>query len=428
VLYWRGIVLGDYDGRTWAPFRLRRSSEAFNIKLLSGPIGYQVTLEPSGHRWLFALDLPVAAPDVDGKPSSFTPELELRSPQPVNSRTRYDASSALSYRLDAGDTPSDLGNWLSLPSGTNPGTNEFARHLRARHTEPEKAIDAVLHYFRNEPFRYTLEPPLLGVHSVDDFLFNTRAGFCEHYSGAFVVIMRAMGIPARVVTGYLGGELNAIDGFMEVRQSDAHAWAEVWLPQQGWLRVDPTAAVAPERIERNLYSAVPRRYLGGLVTTTGDNATLAWLLKVRSGWNAVGNAWNQWVLNYSSDKQKNLVRSLGLDASNWRDLILLLVACMALITVAIAYGLVRAREKVDPVVALYAKLCRRMEKHGLMRNRFEGPLSYRERLSRANALSGSQKEAAIRFLELYQAVQYGVSEPSRAAAAVRLKKLLSECR
>jgi hypothetical protein len=165
-----------------------------------------------------------------------------------------------------------------------------------------------------------------------------------------------------------------------------------------------------------------------LVTTTGDNATLAWLLKVRSGWNAVGNAWNQWVLNYSSDKQKNLVRSLGLDASNWRDLILLLVACMALITVAIAYGLVRAREKVDPVVALYAKLCRRMEKHGLMRNRFEGPLSYRERLSRANALSGSQKEAAIRFLELYQAVQYGVSEPSRAAAAVRLKKLLSECR
>jgi hypothetical protein len=240
--------------------------------------------------------------------------------------------------------------------------------------------------------------------------------------------MRALNIPARVVTGYQGGEINPVDGFMTVRQSDAHAWAEVWLENRGWTRVDPTAAVAPERIAQNLTSVIPSRLFGGLVNL--DLGQDAWLSKARLNWDAVTNTWNQWVLNYTSDKQKSLLRSLGFDQADWRTLIALMFAVGLPVLAVIAYPLVKNRQRMDPVKAIYLMLCREMARKGLARADHEGPRAYAKRLTAADSpLAPDKKIAAAHFLTLYETAQYGTVEAMmRSAIISQLKSLLARCR
>jgi len=317
---------------------------------------------------------------------------------------------------------------VRLPRAYNARTLEFAARLRQQGDDKLQRINAALMFFRNGKFTYTLEPPLLGVHTVDDFLFSTRAGFCEHYASAFVVLMRALDIPARVVTGYQGGEINPVDGYMTVRQSDAHAWAEVWLENRGWIRVDPTAAVAPERIERNLVTVIPRRLFGGLVNLNlGKNS---WLSDIRLNWDAVTNGWNQWVLNYTPARQRSFIRSLGFDDADWRTLIGLLFSVSVLVMAAIAYLLIMKRPKRDPVQAVYAKFCDEFARRGLRRAGHEGPRAYLVRLTAPDSpLAADKKIAAARFLHFYEAVQYGtVAKLSSASTVSQLKSLLVECR
>jgi transglutaminase-like putative cysteine protease len=428
-LYWRGIVLGKYDGRTWTQWQSHATlRQQIAIRVRGTPVRYQVTLEPSGRRWLFALELPQALPKLDANPASVSADLELMSTQPINDRVRYDVASYVDFDLQPNASPLVLREWLELPQGYNPRTLEFAAHLRRQSRDKVQLVNTVLKFFREEKFSYTLEPPILGKHAVDEFLFSTRAGFCEHYSSAFVVLMRALNIPARVVTGYQGGEINPVDGFMTVRQSDAHAWAEVWLENRGWTRVDPTAAVSPERIEQNLNSVIPPRMFGGLVNLNMGHDS--WLSKVRLNWDAATNAWNQWVLNYTPDKQKNLLRSLGFDKADWRTLIMLMFACGALVTAVIAYPLVRQRAKIDPVKAAYLTLCQQMARHGLARVDHEGPRAYAARLTAVDSpLAPDKKIAVARFLNLYETVQYGTLENMMPSAIIsQLKSLLAECR
>jgi protein-glutamine gamma-glutamyltransferase len=283
----------------------------------------------------------------------------------------------------------------------------------------------VLRGFAQGGFVYTLQPPLLpGRDAVDDFLYGTRAGFCEHYAGAFVFLMRAAGVPARVVTGYQGGELNPIDGYLTVRQSDAHAWAEVWLPQRGWVRVDPTAAVAPERVQRSVASVLPApapfglEGLGRLLQP--DPGSL--LGRIRYAIGAVNNGWNQWVLNYTPQRQQNLVQRLQEGLSHWQSLALIGMLCAMLFLVR----KFSQRRKTDPVDALYSVLCQRLGQLGLPRAPDEGPTAYSRRITGAK-LPPEPGAAATEFLRRYSAYRYGPQAPGTGLVPI-LRDLLSRVR
>jgi protein-glutamine gamma-glutamyltransferase len=429
ALYWRGPVLGNYDGRRWTPLTRTSVVPSRQAVSLSPPLRYQVTQEPSGRHSLFALDLATTAPRLEHNPVRIQPDFQIIASQAISQRVRYDAESSLDYRLQADESTLALRDWMDLPPAFNPRTHEYATQLRAQATSDLDLVNAVLRMFRTRNFSYTLRPPPLGRHAVDDFLFSTRAGFCEHYAGAFVVLMRILDIPARVVTGYQGGELNKIDGYLIVRQSDAHAWAEVWLSGRGWVRVDPTAAVAPDRIERNLASALPQGAISELLALEGAGPWLAFLQKLRDNRDAMNNAWNQWVLDYTPARQHGFLQSLGIDDPDWGTLTVLALTLGAAVTALVALPLVRNRQKTDPVEVLYRSFCSALARQGLPRATYEGPLAYRIRLQEA-PLPPVRRAAALRFLELYEILRYGTPEMLHDSSATtpisQLKSLLAQ--
>jgi transglutaminase-like putative cysteine protease len=459
-MYWRGPVLGHFDGRTWTPLAPHAgpgisshagpgiSSHAGpgisphpgpgispnagqgsrQIEPVSRHLRYQVTLEPNGRRSLFALDMPRTAPQLPDNPTRLQPDWQILARHVLNARVRYEATSFLEYRLQPDETPLSLRAWLELPPGYNPRTHEYAARLRAQSDQDEELVQAVLRMFRQEGYSYTLRPPRLGRHAVDEFLFDTHAGFCEHYAGAFVVLMRLLDIPARVVTGYQGGELNAVDGFLTVRQSDAHAWAEVWLPQRGWVRVDPTAAVAPDRVERNLAAALPQGALAGFIDGAGG-PWLEMLRRLRDNRDALNNSWNQWVLDYTPARQRGLLQSFGIDDPDWGTLAVLLLVTGAAATALVALPLLRRRQKIDPMEALYRTLCQRLARQGWPRLSHEGPRSYRLRLA-ASSLPEAKRSAVLRFLELYESGRYSSEMARESSTAIlhQLRNLLAQSR
>ena len=427
-LYWRAIVRGQYDGRTWTQGEAR-SLPAGSVQAVpaSTPTQYEITLEPTGRRWLYALDIPVAMPSIAGQRVGWTNTFELISSQPINDRLRYKLTSWTDFKLQPVANPDDITEALQRPTGFNPATADFAREFLRQSTDSAALVRLVLDYFRREPFRYTLEPPLLGRNSIDDFLFTTRAGFCEHYAGAFVVIMRELGIPARVVTGYQGGELNTVDGYLEVRQSDAHAWAEVWLEQRGWVRVDPTAAVAPERIEHKTVLRAPRGLFNGLIGLAPSNS--AWLPKLRLNLDAIANSWNQWVLGYSPKRQQSLITSLGFGQVDWQVLTGLMFVAGSLVMGLTMIPLLMRRQVIAPLERLYRLFGTRMAHYGLVRAADEGPHTFRDRVAANGALTAAKKEAAIRFLQQYEQLQYGrVDVVAQRSIFNQLKALLAACK
>lgn len=434
--YWRGVVLGYFDGRTWTTMTPQFNQKyTASFTALSPPIRHQVTLEPSDRRWLFALDMPQGAPLIPGNATFMRKDMQLLARQPVKERTRYDVASSVDYEAEKDIPPLLLQDWLELPPAVNPLTHAFAEKLRARSNSPEELVRMMLSYFRTEKFSYTLEPPPLGKDAVDDFLFTTRAGFCEHYSSAFVIMMRALDIPARVVTGYQGGEINPVDGIMTVRQADAHAWAEVWLKNRGWVRIDPTAAVAPERISQNLNSVIPRRSFGGLINVDFGKNSL--FVQLNFQLSAIATAWNQLVLNYTPDKQKDMLRAIGFKDADLRTMIILMCTLGALAMAVVLLPMILQRRKSDPLDALYARFCRTMSRHGVARQLHEGPRAYRDRiLSIQPSAIPVHKQAAIRqFLDLYEQLRYapsGLAEqnaPSYTGGTIAaLKSLMAHCR
>ena len=422
--YWRGPVLGSYDGRTWRKLPVNRT-ERLSVQIGGRAYSYQVTQEASGLRNLFALELPRFVPQVDQYPAGVSADFELLTQRAIGERIRFQVTSYPQYSMQAGTRPG--ADWLALPPGFNPRTQALAQQLQRDFPDPALEVDAVLRMFHVQPYRYTLDPPQLGLHEVDEFLFDTRAGFCEHYAGAFVVLMRQSGIPARVVTGYQGGEVNPVDGFMIVRQSDAHAWAEVWLAQRGWVRVDPTGAVAPERVEKNLASALGRNNGGGLFGLANgliSNGGFSLLARWRNNWSAINNSWNQWVLDYSPKRQRDLLQSFGFKP-DWSALAMSAIGLGMLVMAIMMLPLLWQRQKIDPYDALYERLCQLMAKRGLPRAPHEGPHSYAQRL--APALDNSvQSSAVLRFLEVYSAARYG--PPEQRAPLATLQSLFLQCR
>ena len=395
-LYWRGPVLVEFDGLTWTtpprPFLNR-----VDLERRENAVRYNVTVEPHNRRWLFALDMPGALP-----PGSFiTPDHLLMSQTPVVSRRRYEAVSYLDYVAGANSNEFTLRRALQLPRGFNPRTLDMGRELRSRHGSNDAIMNAALAYFREQKFTYTLEPPLLGRHSVDEFIFNTRQGFCEHFSSAFVVLMRAAGVPARVVTGYLGGEYNPLGNYVIVRQSEAHAWTEVWIEQRGWVRVDPTNAVSPMRADSGLSAALPEGAQLPRGMLRGRNA-LFHQLGLRL--DAIANAWNQSVLGYNLESQRALLYRAGLDGDTLRTLAMLLIAATLIVTAALAFMTLARRQRTrDPALAAYQKFCDKMARAGIARSDSEGPLDYAARVARVRP---EFAPAAHEITQLYVALRY----------------------
>ncbi|MBB5382377.1 MULTISPECIES: DUF3488 and transglutaminase-like domain-containing protein [unclassified Janthinobacterium] len=430
-LYWRGLVLNDYDGASWTRGTEPVSAGKADIALDGARSDYAVNLQPSGQRRILVLDLPRSIERLAGNPYLVSPALEVSTVRPIDAPVRYRASSSMGYQLQTRLPAVQQQRWLQLPAGFNPRSLVWARQLRgsgAQQLPPEAAVEAVLAYFRQAPFRYTLQPPLLGKDGVDDFLFRTQAGFCEHYAGSFTVLMRAMGIPARVVTGYQGGERHA-DGSLILRQSDAHAWSEVWLAGRGWVRIDPTSAVAPLRIERNLDAALPPavaswRTLIGLDGDSGGTVD-AW----RSQWQRVEQGWKSWVLDYTPQRQRDALAAARSLSPSTIAIICALLASMA----ALAGWLMHRRQTahIDPLSALdalYAQFCRQQARRGCSRAPHEGPHGYAARLA-ATTATPEAHAAMARFLAIYAAMKYGnASLDEQTRAQHTLRRLLTQCR
>jgi transglutaminase-like putative cysteine protease len=409
-LYWRGPVLWDFDGHTWTaprvPFMAQREYQARD-----DPIEYTVTVEPHSRRWLFALDLPSRVPPS----STMSSDFQLFYQTAVNIRVRYDMASHLSYRDNAEPGRRELRRALALPANANPRSRELASQMRKAAPGERAYIAAVLGMFRDQNFYYTTTPPLLREDPVDEFLFSTRAGFCEHYASSFAVLMRAAGIPARIVTGYQGGELNTIGNYLTVRQADAHAWVEVWLNDDGWVRVDPTAAVSPARVEAGVAAAVPQaEELPFLL-----RGEYPWLRRARMTWDSVANSWNQAVLGYTQDRQRQLMRRVGIDDATWRSLATVMFIATGAITLALALLMLHKLRaaRPDPVTAAYSRFCERLARCGVKRHPSEGPDAFRKR---AIAARPELTQPIGSISEIYIRLRYG--EDARAADALQLKR------
>lgn len=406
-LYWRGPVLWDFDGRTWQT-RLALPPNPIRGKGHGQAVSYSITLEPHRQRWLFLLGLPRTwPPNLPQVESSLGPDLQWLAKAPITQRLRYQIDADLDYRLDPdGLSAAARARTLALPEG-NPETRTLARQWAANAKTDRGIVEQALSHFRSEPFFYTLNPPRLGDDSIDDFLFRSRRGFCEHYASTFVFLMRAAGVPARVVTGYQGGELNPLGNYWIVRQRDAHAWAEVWLVDQGWTRIDPTAAVAPNRVERGLNAALPageRRT--GLMTLNGN-----WLMPMQLTWDLFNNQWNQWVLGYNQDRQRQLLARLNPFLATWQGMAWGLAAAGGGLLLLMA-ALIRPRlgyRKVDPACRLYAHFCRRLARCGIARAASEGAADF---AARTTALRPDLAVSIWQITQLYLALRYGRSDIS----------------
>jgi transglutaminase-like putative cysteine protease len=403
AMYWRGPVLDHFDGRAWSTSSvLPYPSVPASVEVSAGAPRYRyaVTLEPTGQRWLFALEAPI---DIDPRwasRSSVDDAFTLMARDEIGQRIRYEMVSSTDYRLGADETPSSLRNWLQLPPGGSPRTLAMARQWRAEGLPPATLVERALRMFAEQPFRYTLRPPLLDREPVDGFLFDTRAGFCEHFSSAFVVLMRALDIPARVVTGYQGGERNSLDDYWIVRQSDAHAWAEVWLAGRGWLRVDPTAAVAPERIERG----APRN-LGAIADRFDAGNESSFWHGVSLRIDAITHGWNQWVLSYDDKRQRGLFGAFGIDFADWRELAGLFAALSMLVIGGCALLTLHPRPSKDPVERAWSEFCDKLAACGVPRERHETAWQFHERSRRL--LDAESAAQARRIVALYNELRYG---------------------
>lgn len=377
-LYWRGLVLDSFDGTRW--FRAGgppAEADALIRALASGSrVVHTVTLEPHNARWLFALDLPVSPPEK----IVFGPDRTLEAPRPVRSRIRYDMISVPGARLDE-DRPD--ARWTDLPAGGNSRSRELAGQWRAAGHSTRRMVDVALDMFAHDGFAYTLRPGPSQGDLIDHFLFTSRQGYCEHFASALTFLLRAAGVPARVVVGYQGGERNPVGGYLMVRQSEAHAWVEVWM-EGAWTRVDPTSVVAPLRIAQGQAAALPEEV--SALPEEGVALVRAVGRFVRLGWDASNNAWNQWVLDFSFERQRGLWSRFGLDAWSRRGagvLAMTLGAGIAVILGVVFVILLRPeRRRADRVQAAYVRFCRELARHGVVRHPSEGPDALARRVGR----------------------------------------------
>jgi len=416
-LYFRGPVLAQFDGREWSalPSWARGAPPSGNLRTSGPPVRYEVTLEPNHRPWLLTLDAAPTAPQAPGYEVTGTPDLQWVANRPISDLVRYRAESYTQFHSGPLRQTAALRPYLALPPGSNPRTAALAAEMRAQPAlagaGTQAFIRAALQRLRTGGYSYTLEPGVYGNDTADEFWFDRKEGFCEHIASAFVVLMRGAGIPARIVTGYQGGELNSVDNYWVLRQSDAHAWAEVWEDGTGWVRVDPTGAVSPGRVGQ-LQRLVPQPGLfagaiGAMSPTLAQN--------LRAAWEAVNNGWNQWVLNYTQSRQLNLLKSIGFNAPSLEDLAYVLLYLLVGASLAGAAWTLWERSQHDPWLRLLGQARARLAKAGLQLPDTAPP---RQMAAQAEARFGPAAQAVREWLLKLEAQRYAKS-PAAALPALR---------
>jgi protein-glutamine gamma-glutamyltransferase len=368
-MYFRGPVFGTFDGREWRPLSspggYPRQVPPADLQVSGPPIAYEVTLEPHQRPWLLLMDAAVDKPETPGMDAFMTQDLQWLAARPVSELLRYRAVSYPAFRHGPAQLTQQMTGYLQLPEGLNPRTRALAQELRH---DPRvvaggapAAVALALARLRTGGYAYTLDPGVYGRDTADEFWFDRREGFCEHIASAFVVLMRAMDIPARIVTGYQGGELNPVDGYWTVRQADAHAWAEVWYAGRGWVRVDPTGAVAPGRTGQFQRLQAPQGIFAEALGTMSPGLAS----QLRAAWEAVNNRWNQWVLSYTQNRQLDLLKRLGFNTPSIEDLGYVLAGLLVAAALAGAGWTLWERRQHDPWLRLLGRARQRMRAAGI---------------------------------------------------------------
>ncbi|MCH9693704.1 MAG: DUF3488 and transglutaminase-like domain-containing protein, partial [Gammaproteobacteria bacterium] len=410
--YWRALVLTRFNGRSWSGSEMIIGDPAEKqIAVRGEPVRYQVTMEPTMQQWVFAMDMPMRW-SLDR--AFMGRQQQLARVTPIEQRLAYDVESYIDFTIQA-DLPQTFRYWYAkVPEDSNRDSRALAVRMREQAGSDTAYIDAVLAKFHTEEFFYTLEPPELGANPVDKFLFDTRRGFCEHYASAFAFMMRAAGIPSRVVLGYQGGEVNPMGGHLIVRQSDAHAWTEVWLEQYGWYRVDPTSAVAPERIEYDTNDAA----LAALGEAWGFSATSKMLHQLTLTWDAVNAKWNEWVLGYGPDNQNRFMRWLGMNDPNWRNMLLAMIAVVVgLVVIVSVLLMLRYRPpKKDEAQVLFDRWVKRT---GVEQQTGETAWRFARRVEEMGSVAGEQVHTVT---NAYHDARYG---EQGATALQRLREAVN---
>ena len=417
--YWRGPVLDFFDGREWKDSGSRGGEARHRIDYLGKPVEYEIILEPQRHKWLLALEM--VGPHNLPHGTFITERHQLVARQEVRERMLYRATSYPQYRLQFELSRRERAAELQMTRLYNPRTQELAREWREQGLDDSAIAQAALRLFREQEFFYTLRPPPTGRDAVDDFLFGTRKGFCQHYASAFTVLMRAAGIPAHVVIGYQGGEMNEFGDYYVVRQSDAHAWSEIWLEGRGWVRIDPTAAVAPERVEKGLAGADSvAAELPDFLARRGG-----FVFNLQARWDWANDKWNRLVLAYGPELQGEFLRGFGL--RDWSDMILALTVATSLIMGII--GLLMMRQfapaaNQDVALRQWQRALRKLLRHGLIQRPHEGPQDFVQRLAHEHAQAAQAMQPLLQsYLQLRYLDTADAALQKRFAQQVRQLRL-----
>jgi transglutaminase-like putative cysteine protease len=416
TLYFRGPVLSQFDGREWTAWsRFSRGTLPQNLRVRGEPTTYEVTLEPANRPWVLTLDATPTKPELPGYEVFGTPELQWVTSRSINDLIRYRVESFTQFESGPVRRTAALQPYVALPAGSNPRTVALAAEMRrdpALARAPTQAfVRAAMQRLRSGGYSYTLEPGLYGDDTADQFWFDIKAGFCEHIASSFVVLMRALDIPARIVTGYQGGELNGVDNYWVLRNSDAHAWAEVWQDGLGWVRVDPTGAISPDRVGQFRRLAPQQGLIAGAIEAM--NPTLSQTL--RATWEAVNNGWNQWVLSYTQSRQLDLLKNIGFEAPSLQDLVLVLLGLMIAASLAGAAWTLWERSQHDPWLRLLGQARARLKQAGIDVPDATPP---RQMAARLDERFGSQAQAAHDWLIRLEAQRYAKA-PGAALSALR---------
>lgn len=375
-LYWRGLVLDQFDGRRWTRTAWPARNKISSPSITQASIEYIVTLESALHEWLYVL--PLAA--VNRSDVYYTAQHQWLSKRPISGRVEYTAKSYLSEALVDSDG-SQRQNLQLGGNANNPKARALAAQWQQEISSPSERVAAAIRYFETTPFEYTLTPAILGDNNVDEFLFTTRQGYCEHFAASFVYLMRAAGVPARIVVGYQGGEFNQRDNYLLVHQSDAHAWAEVWFEDRGWVRVDPTATVAPTRIRLGAEALLSGQsgYLNGSPMSL---RRFEWATRLRYFVDNMNYAWARWVLNFDSDAQTSFLRGVLGEISPQRMLIAVMIMGGLPLAFAAFFSLrLPARRGEDLAARYYLRGCRALARRGLKRKEGETPEDFLGRVT-----------------------------------------------
>ncbi|HEY8034760.1 MAG TPA: DUF3488 and transglutaminase-like domain-containing protein [Methylobacter sp.] len=366
--YWRGPVLSYTDGKRWTQAVFQKPLD--KPVVTGAPYQYTLLMEPQDKNWIFALDMPQEF----SSPLTLNAGYQLITSDRPDKRAEYKVTSYTNYKTGL-INPSEYKSATQLPGEPSDKIKQLVSQLHGFDSPPDNFINQLLNHFRVEDFHYTLTPPLMEENPIESFLFKTRYGFCSHYASAFVYLMRTAHIPARVVTGYQGGEMNKVGDFLEIRQADAHAWAEVWLENRGWVRVDPTAAIAPERIEREINANRQTAY--GI--PTANIPAYNWLRKTRQLWSSVDYNWQRWVINYDNKSQSDFLSSFGIN--DIKTMVYGMIAFIAPIIAALCWFMLYQKPKTaDKVLLIYNRFCKKLAKHGLLRDTGEGVKDFAERV------------------------------------------------